>query len=92
MASRELYSWRGDYQEDCKTPQGKLETYAGFEHGASDCPRGGFGARLLDPTTGTERLYTEWHDDRSTAAKWLKIALGLCLVVGAALVAIGSVL
>ena len=86
MATGTPFSWRGDYKEECNAPQGKIETYAGFEHN-----RGGFGARLLDPNTGTERLYTEWHDDRPTAAKWIKIALGLCLVVGTALVAIGSI-
>ena len=86
MARKVECSWRGDYKEECQAPQGKIETYAGAKHKVA-----GYGARLLDPKTGTERMYTEFHESRETAAKWLKIALGLCLVVGTALVAIGSI-
>ena len=72
MADKVKCSWRGDYKEECKATCGKIESYAGAEH-----KEAGYGARLLDPITGTERMYTEWHEDRPTAVKWIKIALGL---------------
>jgi len=77
MATKQSFSWRGDFQKEdgeaeFRGRRVKIETYAGHEH----C-RGGFGGRVVDQETAQELAYSEWYENRSSAARWIKIALGL---------------
>lgn len=83
MATKVPFSYRGNYEDvcDCELSRGRrgtIQTYAGFEH-----DRGGFGGRIVDEN-GVERVYSEWYEDRETAARWIKIAIGLAVLAALA--------